>query len=380
MSDYNLQRINKFLPKKLKTRINKTRLARGGNGIYKRRNRRSYRVLMKYKTWEDLNNNIEGEKILNSFEEGYVVYLEPEEYFGENYPNASEKLNKNFKLGETGFILYTVMPEYNKYPPLDEWNEVYELNTNGKKVNDDSWTGDYALDIKNGRKMSTICIPKKNTEKEIISQKVKEMFNIEGKAPEQSGLGNYEYDYANEETIDNVKFQILFLLLNSNSEDGQSSFEFIYDNSEKLMDAGETNTFKKYMSGPRDKYLNDAMNEFKLFSSACYEKKLLNFLELEKLGVWNTKTKKAICPLCRKPIFIEEFFKDIEQMEGRQVLDNTQKEIVLMHVNALRPGKLNHRPYNLGWGHNYCNLIQGDEDIFETIEKLKEIVDSHNLN
>ena len=49
-----------------------------------------------------------------------------------------------------------------------------------------------------------------------------------------------------------------------------------------------------------------------------------------------------------------------------------------MHVEALRSGKLNHRPYNLGWGHNYCNLVQGDKDISETLISIKEILESHH--
>ena len=65
-----------------------------------------------------------------------------------------------------------------------------------------------------------------------------------------------------------------------------------------------------------------------------------------------------------------KFFEDVEQPEGREVDDNTQKDIVLMHVDALRSRVLNHRPYNLGWGHNYCNLIQGYKDI-STFKSLK---------
>ena len=98
---------------------------------------------------------------------------------------------------------------------------------------------------------------------------------------------------------------------------------------------------------------------------------------MKTLGVWDNEKERIICPLCHEPLYIDEFFDDIKQMEGRQVIDNTQKSIVLMHVDALRPGKFNHRHYNLGWGHNYCNLIQGDKDISKTIDTLKKIIESH---
>jgi hypothetical protein len=97
---------------------------------------------------------------------------------------------------------------------------------------------------------------------------------------------------------------------------------------------------------------------------------------LQEIGALNNQNE-LICPLCKNVIDFEEFFIEIEQQEGRQVMDNTQRSIVLMHVKALKPGDFNHKTYNLAWGHNWCNLIQGDKDIDETIEMLKEIIDNH---
>jgi hypothetical protein len=45
-----------------------------------------------------------------------------------------------------------------------------------------------------------------------------------------------------------------------------------------------------------------------------------------------------------------------------------------MHIKALKPGELNHSVYNLGWGHNFCNSVQGDKDVEETINALEKIV------
>jgi len=377
MSSYKLNNMKKFLPYKLIKRIDKTKEGRSGNEIYKRRNRRSYRVLMQYDIWNSLIDNPSKKEFLDKFEEGYVVLASPKIYFGNNYPEKSKELNDKFRLGENGFVFYTLLSEYEKYKPLSNWEEVVELDTKGNN-NFNTWAGDYALNIKNGNYISMIC--KKNhpsAEKKEIASLLKERFGLES-GPDQCGLGNYDYDYANPKTMEDVQYQMLYLILNSKSKNGKSFAEFLYDHYDDIKMNKDKGPFKNYMAGDKNKYLSEFQSEFNLFKEECERRNLLNFDELSKLGVWNKNSSEAICPLCHKPVYADEFFDDIVQAEGRQVLDNTQKSIVLMHVDALRPGKMNHRPYNLGWGHNFCNLIQGDKDISETITAIKEILASHN--
>lgn len=374
---YKLNNINKFLPYKLIKRIKKTKEGRSGNEMYKRRNRRSYRVLMQYDTWDSLINNPSKKELLDKFEEGYVVLAEPDTYFGDNYPNKSKTINEKFELGHNGFVFYTVLSQYEEYPPLPEWEPVFELNTRGNR-DFNTWVGDYALNVKNGNHISMIC--KKNhpaKEKAEIASLLEKKFGLKS-CPDQCGLGNYDYDYANTETMENVQYQMLYLILNTKSKKNKSFPEFIYDNYNDIKMGKDSGTFKNYMAGSKEKYISDFESEFVLFTKECERRNLLDFDKLSKLGVWNKQTSEAICPLCHKPVFADEFFDDIVQAEGRQVIDNTQKSIVLMHVDALRSGKLNHRPYNLGWGHNFCNLVQGDKDISETIIAIKEILASHN--
>ena len=40
----------------------------------------------------------------------------------------------------------------------------------------------------------------------------------------------------------------------------------------------------------------------------------------------------------------------------------------------MRPGKFNHRTYNLAWGHRMCNTIQEDMSLEETLKLLDNIV------
>lgn len=73
MPTYKLNRIKKFLPYKVKKRIDKTREGRSGNEIYKRRNRRSYRVLMQYYTWNSIVEDPAKEKFLDNLDRDFVA-------------------------------------------------------------------------------------------------------------------------------------------------------------------------------------------------------------------------------------------------------------------------------------------------------------------
>ena len=109
----------------------------------------------------------------------------------------------------------------------------------------------------------------------------------------------------------------------------------------------------------------------------CEEHKLLDFNKLSKLGAWGEKS--PTCPLCKIKLNAEEFFQVAQQQVGREEEDNTQSEIVLMHVNALKPGEFNHCTYNLAWGHKHCNTIQGDDSIDETLNRLRKILINNKI-
>ena len=62
--------------RELSKKIDKTKEARNGEGIYKRRNRRTYRVVMHLSTYLKLLNT--NPKRLNLYAEGYAIRLRPE--------------------------------------------------------------------------------------------------------------------------------------------------------------------------------------------------------------------------------------------------------------------------------------------------------------
>lgn len=82
----------------------------------------------------------------------------------------------------------------------------------------------------------------------------------------------------------------------------------------------------------------------------------------------------TICPLCLERLTAMGFANRMEQAEGREVPDLTITEVSLFHIQELRYGVLNHRPYNLGWGHHHCNVVAKDSGIIPTVQWMHETV------
>lgn len=380
---FKISSMNSVLPYRLTKRIAKTKEGRSGAEIYKRRNRRSYRGLMQYVTWKNLVDGKLNPNILLEYKEGFLVWISPDEYFSANgtntYPEKNPGVDKDFKLGGNGFVYYTSPDEYDRYPILKDWNELRELSTKPSDFFARTWVGEYCLNIRNGnpQRISNICADSNsqiNTEE--LRKEVGKILGIqipeEIELPKQSGIGNYDFDYANEEMMENVEMQMLFLALVCEDENGYKFRDYIKNNYDKIKDPKDTSIFVKNVNSESYNEKFDAF--FSDLKKACQINGLLDYSKLAKINAWDLKLNRPICPLCSKPLTADMFFAEIEQMEGRQVASNTQRAIVLMHISALRPGYLNHRIYNLGWGDNFCNAIQGDKDITETIKMLDEIV------
>lgn len=47
----------------------------------------------------------------------------------------------------------------------------------------------------------------------------------------------------------------------------------------------------------------------------------------------------------------------------------------LFHIDELRYGVYNHKPYNLGWGHHHCNVVTKDSGIAKTLEWMQQVLD-----
>jgi hypothetical protein len=172
--------------------------------------------------------------------------------------------------------------------------------------------------------------------------------------PDQAGLGNFDYDYASKEEIENVRYQMAYLIY-------------------KVPNMKQELMIRKNFTKHEIDNCESAVEKF------CKKNNLLDFNKLSQIKAWDLQKNLPICPLCKKEITSNEFFTDIEQDEGREEEDNTQTAIELMHIKPLKPGEFNHCTYNLAWGHKHCNIIQGNLSIEETLDKLKDIISRNGM-
>jgi hypothetical protein len=349
----------------LKKKIDKTKEARNGEGVYKRRNRRDYRVVMQLSTYKKIY--AQNKSILDKYEEGYAIRVKPEEYFQKN-GSKQQDFPPSLQLGLNAFIYFKTITSWNIYNKFcSDFREVVELKTQpGKTDIFGSWIGDYCNYVKNSilSQLSLICSTsfegKKKKVAELKEKIIKEGFALDKNNsgeyifPDQAGLGNFDYDYASKEEINNVRYQMAYLI-------------YKVPNMKKEL---------KSRLGISEEQICRYENHVE---SYCEEKKLIDFTKLVSIKAWDESKNIPICPLCKNEITANEFFTDIEQDEGREEEDNTQTAIELMHIRPLKPGEFNHCTYNLGWGHKHCNIIQGNLSINETLDKLKAIMKSNGM-
>ena len=110
----------------------------------------------------------------------------------------------------------------------------------------------------------------------------------------------------------------------------------------------------------------------------CKASGLLDYEKLMENRIID-KDKNTICPLCLEKLSGYGFFNRMPQAEGREVPDLTVTEINLFHIDELKYGKFNHRPYNLGWGHHHCNVVVKDAGIQPTLEWLKSVLERNGM-
>jgi len=362
----------KKISKELEKKLNKTKEARQGKGIYKRRNARNYRVVMSLSTYKKIMK--ENPSQLNVYERGYAVRINPNDFFnsaGDRKDNVPESL----ELGKNSFLYFKNIKDWQKYGEFcKDFEEVTELSSLTDSTQPDelrSWFGEYCLYIKNAKPplVSLICGSTTEKGREVVFEKFREElpskienlggsnnFIIDEKLPVQTGLGNFDFDYASPEEVQNVFNQMIYMAF-------------------KIPD------FKSSLSSQTDSITIEDIDEFeKKIIKECEDNDLLDFEKLSDIGAWDKINNYPICPLCKFPILSREFLLTAEQAEGRKEEDNTQAEIVLMHIKALRAGEFNHRIYNLGWGHKHCNAIQSDQTIDETLEDLVRILENNGMH
>jgi len=305
------------LPKLLDRKIYKTGQTRGADNdeIYQNRVGRNSTILIPYSQFPKF---LKDSFYKMEYENGYIVLLSPDEYF----EKTSFKENI-LALGKNALLFYETREQWNAYNPL-------EKDMTPASSRKDPLGGEFVARIP-----ATTAIED--------GGKI-----IYGFTETQSkGAGIRAYEYASSGIIAQTRLQL----------------EAVYWHCKDAI-----TTVSDY-----------GMNE----SSAKERKRnilektqtqgLLKYDELIQARILN-KRKNTICPLCLEELSGRGFFTRLEQAEGREVIDLTVTNLNLFHIEELKYGTFNHRPFNLGWGHHYCNVVIRDMGILNTLGWMNDIL------
>lgn len=311
------------IPKAVDTKIYKTGQTRGADDdvIFQNRVSRNSTVLIPYK---DYGLCKKAPSNGGKYENGFIVLIKPEEYFDISiqYSLTEEKL----VLGKNLLVFYETREQWRNYPIQKGWKPA---SSRKNPLN-----GQYVARI-----------PATTSEGE---SKIIEGFNTS----KLKGAGIRVYEYADDATIKACKIQLEFLFWSCKDV-------------EKLIEQ------KKLDKGLVDKRIQHIKAEAKKLGLDNREK-LIAARIVDKDG-------NTICPLCLKHISAIGFCDKILQAEGREVPDLTVTEVSLFHIQELRTGEYNHRPYNLGWGHHHCNVVVKDAGILPTLEWMKDVLKRNHM-
>ena len=314
-----MQKIPK-LPKLLDRKIYKSGQTRGADDdvVYQNRVNRNNTVLIPFHIWK---NDKKLRDSAEQFENGYIVLVNPNDYY--SFSNPEDALAEyDLVIGENCLLFYETRSEWNEYNP-----DVNGLNAafNRRKP----LGGEYVARV-----------PSTTAEKDV-------KINIGFTETSQKGAGIRLYEYASSITMRKCRLQL------------EAIFWCCHDAMKVVQEFGmsiEDATIRKI----------DCM-------SKCKEQGLLDLEQMKRNRILNSDNE-TICPLCLQKLSGYGFFNRLEQAVGREVPDLTVTEINLFHIDELKYGTYNHKPYNLGWGHHHCNVVVKDAGIEATLEWMKTVL------
>lgn len=311
------------LPILLDRKIYKTGQTRGADDdvIFQNRVSRSSTVLIPYRIFDHVFA-LQGN--MDFFESGFIVLISPEDYFNtENIKDAPAR--RNLFIGRNMLIFYQTREEWNRFNP-----DLYNMTPATSRQ--EPLGGHYVARVSANTSESGL--------------KIIRGFNTTS----SKGAGIRLYEYANNDTINKCRIQL-------------ESLFWLCRNSESI---AQINGMSIDQIKIRKDYNLELSNNLGL----------LDFQELKRTRIINS-SYHTICPLCLEELSAQGFFNRLEQAEGREVHDLTVTQLNLFHIEELRFGSYNHRPYNLGWGHHHCNVVVKDSGIMETLEWMYGVVNKN---
>lgn len=308
------------LPTLLDRKIYKTGQTRGADDdvIYQNRVSRNSTVLIPYACWELCAVG----QHAGVYENGFIVLLTPAEYFGN--PNIDAELTaKGLALGTNALVFYETREGWlANNPDALGWMPAQQRIA--------PLGGQYVARIP-------------GTTAAEDAGKIVHGFNRTA----MKGAGIRVYEYASAETIKRCRLQL------------EALFWLCEDAQNVAIVNGMT--------------VKGATTRRTAILEKCRELDLLDIARLTEVRILNAQGR-TICPLCRSELSGQGFFTRMEQAEGRLVPDLTVTQINLFNIAELRISVLNHRPYNLGWGHHHCNVVVKDSGIRKTLEWMRDVL------
>lgn len=301
------------LPSLLERKIFKTGQTRGADDdeIFQNRVARNSTVLIPYSEWDD---SLMSEK----FENGYIVLIPPQ-----MISQAKDLSKKGLTIGRNALWFYETRSDWDKYDPVKAGLKPATSRIAPLK-------GQFVARIP----ATTALIGGKK-------------INLGFTKTSMKGAGIRFYEYASKQCILDSRLQL------------EAQFWLCQDSIPAAIAGGMSR--------------NDAKERKAMMLQTCKHKGLLDFDKLKARRIVD-KANTTICPFCLKRLSGMGFMTRMAQMHGREVPDLTITEISLFHIDELRPGTFNHRPYNLGWGHHHCNVVVKDAGIFPTLKWLVAII------
>lgn len=366
------------LPRQMSTRFSHMNSDSGEGDLFKRRNSRDQRVLIQLPIFKKLLESNDFDK----YEKGYIVYLKPDEYFDENGERKTS-LPEEIEIGVNSIIFFEfnhqMFDKYYEKIIQNNWKQVIEHST--KK---DDWSGHFAVNITQTpqKKSFVVRTGTDNPQDSTFSWMPEEVINEALNNPFESdllpgsmggkGLGIPDYDYAPKSTFNDIKLQMAFLWQRTLGYD-----EYVKNLFEQKKEDSFTKTQLREIQnvGGIENFISITKRQI---DQLCQQRELNNIEKLIEIGAFNDEG--PICPLCLVNIKANELVEKSRVILGRESAQHTTKELLLMHIESRTPGELLHKVYNLAYGHELCNTIQGSDSIKDTIERIKIIIQQHELN
>ena len=304
------------LPHLIDRKLYKTGQTRGADDdvIYQNRVSRTSTVLIPYRCWDICRTM--------TYENGFIVLISPDEYFAD--PGITSTLSAaGLALGSNTLVFYERRYHWDAHnPTVLGWAPATKRNP--------PLGGQYVARIA-------------ATTSADDGERIIRGFNTTS----MKGAGIRVYEYASTDCIAQCRLQLELLFWHCH-------------------DSLEVVTTNGMAQGAAEQRREAVLRK-------CHDAGLLDIDQLRQNRLLDGNLS-TVCPLCLERLSAQGFFAKKTQAEGREVHDLTVTEINLFHIDELRIGALNHRPYNLGWGHHHCNEVVADAGIIETLNWMASVL------